>query len=84
MDARGRACVPSVFPRACAKLYLDLADFLLIAEDVLGLPAEAIAGWRGVGVAESALNARDARARPAAGLRRASRQRFTEAIPASL
>ena len=64
--------------------YLDLADFLLIAEDVLGLPAEAMGGWRGVGVAESVLSARDARARPAAGLRRAARQRFTDAIPASL
>jgi hypothetical protein len=64
--------------------YLDLADFLLIAEDVLGPPAEAIAGWRGVAVAESALSARDAPGRPAAGQRRGSRQRFTDAIPASL
>ncbi len=37
--------------------YLDLADYLLIAEAVLGVPAERIAGWPGVGLAESALNA---------------------------
>jgi death-on-curing protein len=37
--------------------YLDLADYLLIAEEVLGVPAEAIAGWPGVGLAESALSA---------------------------
>jgi death-on-curing protein len=37
--------------------YLDLADYLLIAETVLGVPAERIAGWPGVGRAESALNA---------------------------
>jgi death-on-curing protein len=41
--------------------YLDLADYLLIAEAVLGVPAERIAGWPGVGLAESALHA------PAAG-----------------
>jgi death-on-curing protein len=37
--------------------YLDLADYLLIAEEVLGVPAETIAGWPGVGLAESALSA---------------------------
>jgi death-on-curing protein len=37
--------------------YLDLADYLLIAEAVLGVPAERIAGWPGVGLAESALHA---------------------------
>ena len=37
--------------------YLDLADYLLIAEEVLGVAAETIAGWPGVGLAESALNA---------------------------
>ena len=37
--------------------YLDLADYLLIAEVVLGVPAEAIARWPGVGLAESALEA---------------------------
>jgi death on curing protein len=37
--------------------YLDLADYLLIAEEVLGVPAETIAGWPGIGLAESALNA---------------------------
>lgn len=37
--------------------YLDLADYLLIAEEVLGVPAETIAGWPSVGLAESALNA---------------------------
>jgi hypothetical protein len=37
--------------------YLDLADYLLIAETVLGVPAERIAGWPGSGRAESALNA---------------------------
>ncbi len=37
--------------------YLDLADYLLIAEAVLGVPAETIARWPGIGLAESALNA---------------------------
>jgi death-on-curing protein len=37
--------------------YLDLADYLLIAEEVLGVPAETIAGWPGIGLAESALSA---------------------------
>lgn len=37
--------------------YLDLADYLLIAEAVLGLPAEEIARWPGTGLAESALHA---------------------------
>jgi hypothetical protein len=37
--------------------YLDRADNLLIAEEVRG-PAEAIAGWPGVGLAESALRSR--------------------------
>lgn len=37
--------------------YLDLADFLLIAEAVLGVPAERIARWPGIGLAESALRA---------------------------
>ena len=37
--------------------YLDLADYLLIAESVLGVPAEAIAEWPGIGLAESALHA---------------------------
>ena len=37
--------------------YLDLADYLLIAEEVLGVPAERIAGWPGMGLAESALSA---------------------------
>jgi len=41
--------------------YLDLADYLLIAEAVLGVPAEEIARWPGIGLAESALHA------PAAG-----------------
>ena len=41
--------------------YLDLADYLLIAEAVLGIPAESIARWPGIGLAESALHA------PAAG-----------------
>ena len=41
--------------------YLDLADYLLIAEVVLGVPAEEIACWPGIGLAESALHA------PAAG-----------------
>jgi len=34
--------------------YLDLADYLLIAERVLGLPAETIANFHGIGLAESA------------------------------
>lgn len=37
--------------------YLDLADYLLIAEAVLGVPAETIARWPGIGLAESALSA---------------------------
>jgi death on curing protein len=41
--------------------YLDLADYLLIAEAVLGVPAEEIARWPGIGLADSALHA------PAAG-----------------
>jgi death-on-curing protein len=41
--------------------YLDLADYLLIAEAVLGVTAEEIARWPGIGLAESALHA------PAAG-----------------
>jgi hypothetical protein len=41
--------------------YLDLADYLLIVEAVLGVPAEEIARWPGIGLAESALHA------PAAG-----------------
>jgi death on curing protein len=41
--------------------YLDLADYLLIAEAVIGVPAEEIARWPGIGLADSALHA------PAAG-----------------
>lgn len=41
--------------------YLDLADYLLIAEAVLGIQAEEIARWPGIGLADSALHA------PAAG-----------------
>jgi death-on-curing protein len=37
--------------------YLDLADYLLIAEAVVGVPAETIARWPGIGLAESALHA---------------------------
>ena len=37
--------------------YLDLADYLLIAEAVLGVPAEQIARWPGIGLADSALHA---------------------------
>jgi hypothetical protein len=37
--------------------YLDIGDYLLITETVLGVPAERVAGWSGVGGAESALNA---------------------------
>ena len=37
--------------------YLDLADYLLIAEAVVGVPAETIASWPGIGLAESALHA---------------------------
>lgn len=43
--------------------YLDLADYLLIADAVVGVPAEQIARWPGIGLAESALHA------PAAGFR---------------
>ncbi|MGH2428376.1 MAG: type II toxin-antitoxin system death-on-curing family toxin [Candidatus Limnocylindria bacterium] len=37
--------------------YLELADYLLIAERVLGLPAEAIANFDRIGLAESGLAA---------------------------
>ena len=37
--------------------YLDLADYLLIAEEVLGVPAETIASRPGIGLAESASSA---------------------------
>lgn len=37
--------------------YLDLADYLLIAEAVLGVPAEQIGRWPGIGLADSALHA---------------------------
>lgn len=37
--------------------YLDLADYLLIAEAVLVVAAEEIARWPGIGLAESALHA---------------------------
>jgi death on curing protein len=37
--------------------YLELADDLLIAEAVLGLPAERIAGFNRIGLADSALAA---------------------------
>jgi hypothetical protein len=37
--------------------YLELADYLLIAERVLGLPAETIANFDRIGLAESALAA---------------------------
>jgi hypothetical protein len=37
--------------------YLDLADYLLIAEAVLGVAAEEIARWPGIGLADSALHA---------------------------
>ena len=38
-------------------VYLELADYLLIAERVLGLPAEAIASFDRIGLADSALAA---------------------------
>ena len=37
--------------------YVDLADYLLIAERVLGVPAEAIANFDRIGLAQSALAA---------------------------
>jgi death on curing protein len=37
--------------------YLEFADYLLIAESVLGLPAEAIANFDRIGLAQSALAA---------------------------
>jgi death-on-curing protein len=37
--------------------YLDLADYLLIAEAILGVPAERIAGWPRIVLADSALHA---------------------------
>lgn len=40
--------------------YLELADYLLIAERELGLPAEAIANFDRLGLAESALAAPEA------------------------
>lgn len=41
--------------------YLDVADYLLIAEAVLGVPAQELGRWPAIGLAESALHA------PAAG-----------------
>jgi death on curing protein len=38
-------------------LYLELADYLLIAEAVLGVPAELIAEFNRIGLADSALAA---------------------------
>ncbi len=35
--------------------YLELADYLLIAENVLGVAAEAIANFNRIGLAQSAL-----------------------------
>lgn len=43
-------------------VYLELADYLLIAERVLGLPAEAIASFDRIGLADSALAAPQATA----------------------
>ena len=37
--------------------YLELADYLLIAESVLGVPAEAIANFDRIGLAQSAVAA---------------------------
>lgn len=37
--------------------YLELADYLLIAESLLGLPAETIANFDRIGLAESSLAA---------------------------
>lgn len=37
--------------------HLELADYLLIAESVLGVPAEAIANFNRIGLAQSALYA---------------------------
>ncbi len=37
--------------------YLELADYLLIAEAVLGVPAELIADFNRIGLADSALAA---------------------------
>ena len=37
--------------------YLEFADYVLIAESVLGLPAEAIANFDRIGLAQSALAA---------------------------
>lgn len=38
-------------------VYVDLADYLLIAEAVLGVPAELIADFNRIGLADSALAA---------------------------
>ena len=38
-------------------VYLDLADFLLIAERVLGVDAKTLGRGTGIGLADSALNA---------------------------
>ncbi len=40
--------------------YLELADYLLIAERVLGIPAEVIANFNRIGLADSALAAPEA------------------------
>ena len=46
--------------------YLELADYLLIAEAVLGVPAELIADFNRIGLADSALAAPQAGATPRA------------------
>ena len=40
--------------------YLDLADYLIIAESVLGIDAKVLSKGVGIGLAESALNAPNA------------------------
>ncbi len=45
-----------VAPRSVT-VYLDLADSLLIAEAVLGVPAELVADYDRIGLADSALAA---------------------------
>jgi hypothetical protein len=57
--------------------YLDLADYLLIAEAVLGVSADEIARWPGIGLADSALHAPAA---SFAGVEMSSRE-FSNATP---
>jgi hypothetical protein len=62
-DKRFRARLPRAARPLRVVEYLDLTDYLLIAEAVLGVAVEEIARWPGIGLAESALHAPAARSK---------------------